>query len=174
MKINVSSELKSAGRTSGRHFEEEWGPVDLGGHKLVFTMPLSIDISYVFDGEGFNTKGVLNSELLMNCTKCNSEFKQPFSVEFSERFIKATEEEAEELECYAYSGEELDLDRPVLDLIVLNAPIYGLCRLDCKGLCPECGCDLNITKCGCSAKPVNEKLAPLTELARMLKDEEEV
>lgn len=174
MKINVSSELKSAGKTSGRHFEEEYAPVDLGGHKLVFTMPLSIDISYAFDGEGFNTKGVLNSELLMNCTKCDREFKQPFSVEFSERFIKASEDEAEELECYAYSGEELDLDKMVLDLIVLNAPIYGLCKPDCKGLCPECGCDLNTNKCNCFDSRVSEKLSKLSELARMLKDEEEV
>ncbi|MBR0134708.1 MAG: DUF177 domain-containing protein, partial [Clostridia bacterium] len=136
LQINVAPELKLAGQTSGRHLETEYEPIDLGTHKLVFTMPLTIDVSYVFDGEGFNVSGVLSSELLMNCTKCNREFKQRFSVDFEERFIKASDEEAEELDCYPFFGETLDLDRMVLDLLILNAPAYGLCRPDCKGLCP--------------------------------------
>lgn len=174
MKINVATELKLAGKTTGRHFEEEMQPIDFGGHKLVFTMPLSVDIKYAFDGEGFNVVGVLSSELQMNCTKCNKEFNQPFSVDFSERFIKTSEEEAEELECYPFSGEEIDLDRMILDLIILNAPMYGQCKPDCKGLCPVCGCDLNITQCSCSRSLRNDRFAPLDELAQLLKDEEEV
>jgi uncharacterized protein len=177
VKINVASELKSAGRTTDRHLEEECAPVDLGGHKLVFTMPLSVDITYAFDGEGFNAQGVLSSELLMNCTKCNAEFRQPFSVDFSERFIKAADEEAEELECYAFSGEVLELDRMVLDLIVLNAPVYGLCKPDWKGLCPQCGCDLNITQCACVPEVEEEEEtppSPFAQLAKLLNNEEEV
>lgn len=171
MEINVASELKLAGKTSGRHFEEEMQPIDFGGHKLVFTMPLSVDINYVFDGEGFNVAGVLSSVLKMNCTKCNKEFDQSFSVDFSERFIKASEEEAEELDCYPFSGEVLELDRMILDLIILNAPMYGLCKPDCKGLCPNCGCDLNITQCSCSRSYGNAAFAPLDKLAQLLKDE---
>ena len=174
VEINVAAELKLVGKTSGRHFEEEMAPIDLGGHKLIFTMPLCVDVNYAFDGEGFGVSGVLSSELLMNCTKCNKEFRQPFSVDFTERFIKASDEEADELECYAFSGETLDLDRMVLDLLVLNAPVYGLCKPDCKGLCPNCGCDLNITQCSCSRSLGSSAFAPLDELAQLLKDEEEV
>ncbi len=174
MKINVAQELKLAGTPSGRHLEEELEPIDLGMHKLVFTMPLSTDVSYVYDGEGFSVSGVLSSELLMNCTKCNREFNQKFSISFSERFIKASAEEAEELDCYPFSGEELDLDQMVLDLLILNAPMYGLCKPDCKGLCPKCGCDLNTTQCSCSRSPKNSAFASLEELAQLLKDEEEV
>lgn len=179
MKINVATELKSAGRAVGRHLEEDYALVELGGHKLVFTVPISVDITYVYDGEGFNAQGVLSSELLMNCTKCNSEFRQPFSVEFSERFIKTSEDEAEELECYAFSGEVLELDKMVLDLIVLNAPVYGLCKPDCKGLCPQCGCDLNITQCACvpiADEDEEEEIppSPFAQLAKLLNNEEEV
>ena len=174
MIINVASELKLAGKTSGRHFEEEMEPIDLGTHKLVFSMPLILDITYAYDGEGFNVSGVLSSELLMNCTKCNKEFNQEFSVDFSERFIKASDEEAEELDCYPFTGEILDLDRMVLDLLILNAPAYGLCKPDCKGLCPKCGADLNTTQCSCTKPSVHSGFAPLEELAQLLKDEEEV
>ncbi len=174
MELNVAAELKLAGKPAKRHFEEELGPIDFGGHELRFIMPVCVDITYVFDGEGFSVSGVLSSRLRMNCTKCNEEFDQDFSVDFSERFIKASEEEADELECYPFSGEMLDLDRMVLDLIILNAPLYGLCKPDCKGLCPICGCDLNTMQCSCSSSVKNANFASLEELAQLLNDEEEV
>ena len=86
MQINVAEELKSIGKTTDRHLEENLEPISFGGNKLVFTMPLSVDVRSSFDGEGFSVSGVLSSELLMHCTKCNKEFKQGFNIDFSERF----------------------------------------------------------------------------------------
>ena len=37
----------------------------------------------------------------------------------------------------------LDLDQLVTSDILLELPIKALCREDCKGLCPQCGLDLN-------------------------------
>ena len=163
MQINVAEELKSIGKTTDRHLEENLEPISFGGNKLVFTMPLSVDVRSSFDGEGFSVSGVLSSELLMHCTKCNKEFKQGFNIDFSERFIKASEEEADEAECYPFFGETLELDKMILDLLVLNAPVYGLCKPDCKGLCPRCGADLNLGPCSCK-KEVDPRLAVLAKL----------
>lgn len=174
MQINVAEELKSIGKTTDRHLEESLEPISFGGNKLVFTMPLSVDVRSSFDGEGFSVSGVLSSELLMHCTKCNKEFKQGFNIDFSERFIKASEEEADEAECYPFFGETLELDKMILDLLVLNAPVYGLCKPDCKGLCPVCGCDLNLMQCSCSRMVKNANFASLEELAQLLNNEEEV
>ncbi|MGH2466919.1 MAG: YceD family protein [Candidatus Limnocylindrales bacterium] len=38
---------------------------------------------------------------------------------------------------------ELDLSEPLREAILLAEPIAPLCRPDCRGLCPECGLDLN-------------------------------
>lgn len=38
---------------------------------------------------------------------------------------------------------ELDLEVAVREAILLAEPIAPLCRPDCRGLCPECGSDLN-------------------------------
>jgi uncharacterized protein len=38
---------------------------------------------------------------------------------------------------------ELDLEKPVREAISLAEPIVFLCRPDCRGLCPDCGQDLN-------------------------------
>ena len=37
----------------------------------------------------------------------------------------------------------LDLEPPVRDAISMAEPIAPLCRTDCRGLCPECGINLN-------------------------------
>ena len=109
--------------------------------------------------------------MLMNCTKCNEEFTESFSVEFDERFLKVSETEAEELECYPFSGEKLSLDKLVQDIMLLNAPMYGLCRPDCRGLCPVCGANLNHTQCSCTLPDEGNPFAALRGLAELLKED---
>ena len=44
---------------------------------------------------------------------------------------------------------ELDLRPAIREEWLLAAPAYALCREDCKGLCPNCGADLNAGPCAC-------------------------
>lgn len=46
----------------------------------------------------------------------------------------------------------IDLDPDIREEIILDYPIKPLCRLDCKGLCPECGKNLNEGICNCESK----------------------
>jgi uncharacterized protein len=60
----------------------------------------------------------------------------------SERQKKAKEEEEEldeEDELRQMEGDDVDLEGPIRDAIILNLPINPLCSADCPGLCPECG-----------------------------------
>jgi uncharacterized protein len=61
-------------------------------------------------------------------------------------------------------GEEIDLSELVRQLIVIYTPPRSLCRPDCKGLCPQCGRDLNEGPCGCAREAVDKRLAPLKAL----------
>lgn len=171
LELNAAKELRLAGHVSSAHIECDMEPVEFGGSRLVFTAPVAVDINYSFDGEGFGVNGVVSSVLHMHCTKCNAEFDRPFTVPFNERFLRVSEQEAEELECYTFSGEVLQLDKMVLDLILLNVPLYGLCKPGCRGLCPTCGANLNNSQCACSEAAVNPAFASLKELAQLLKDQ---
>ena len=60
----------------------------------------------------------------------------------SERQKKAQEEEellVEEDELRQMVGDDVDLEGPIRDAIILNLPLNPLCSADCPGLCPECG-----------------------------------
>ena len=171
MELNAASELKLVGQIGRAHLSEALPPVELSGREIVLAEPVDVDVSYSFDGEGINVVGTLASSVRMNCTRCNEEFVEKFSVDFKERFLKISEEEADELDCYTYSGEIVSLDKMVQDIILLNAPIYGVCRPDCKGLCPVCGADLNQTQCSCQRDGDDSPFAALKGLKELLKDQ---
>ena len=60
-------------------------------------------------------------------------------------FAESGDEETDDPDVYRIDPKERELDlRPALrEEWILAAPTFGLCRDDCKGLCPRCGTDLN-------------------------------
>jgi uncharacterized protein len=42
-----------------------------------------------------------------------------------------------------------------------------LCRADCRGLCPVCGGNKNVTECRCETRGTDPRLAPLEALRRL-------
>ncbi|MBR3382060.1 MAG: DUF177 domain-containing protein [Clostridia bacterium] len=171
MELNVSKELKLPGEVSHARLVEEIEPIELPGYVIRPSAPVTVDLDYSFDGEGFRLTGTLSAEVVMNCTKCNDEFTQGFTVEFDERFLRVSETEAEEMEVYPFSGEKLDLTKLVQDTVLLNAPMYGLCKPDCRGLCPVCGANLNNTQCSCTLPDDGNPFAALKGLAELLKED---
>src|ERR687885_9624 len=47
---------------------------------------------------------------------------------------------------------------------LLEVPMLPLCKPDCKGLCPECGTNLNDETCDCQIDQDDERLAVLKQL----------
>jgi uncharacterized protein len=45
----------------------------------------------------------------------------------------------DEEELLYVEGEQVNLELPILDAIILSLPINPLCDEDCLGLCPDCG-----------------------------------
>ena len=92
----------------------------------------------------------------------------PFEQEFSERFEKNVDPDGE---IYSFSGEELDLSDLVRDTILLNMDNYVLCKEDCRGLCPVCGCDLNTVQCSCEHEAKDN---PFSKLKALFNEDKEV
>lgn len=98
-------------------------------------------------------------KLDLSCTAC----LQPFYMDVAEEFSvllttlsrgqedNGTEEglgdEAEPVE-----GDHIELDRYVVDTVQLNLPMSHLCSPDCKGMCANCGADLNDGPCDCKVE----------------------
>jgi uncharacterized protein len=102
--------------------------------------------------------GTVDFQAALNCADCGVEFDRFFSEPLEIEFQRATPTKAgpsvhelsdDELERAFYEGEEVDLLPPIRDTVLLAVPIAPLCKPDCKGICPECGANLNEVECSC-------------------------
>ena len=59
----------------------------------------------------------------------------------------------------------IDLRTAVREELILAAPAFPLCREDCRGLCPQCGKDLNEGSCNCTPEP-DTRWGPLLQTIR--------
>lgn len=62
---------------------------------------------------------------------------------------------------------ELDLRGPVREEVLLGIDPYVVCDQECRGLCPQCGANLNTEECGCSWNEPD----PRWDALRALKEE---
>jgi len=73
-------------------------------------------------------------------------------------------EEDEDIDFETYKGDEIDLGGYLRELIAMSLPIKVLCVEECKGLCPNCGVNLNLEECSCKDNWVDPRFAVLRNL----------
>lgn len=122
------------------------------------------------EGNVRNTAGVLVMQgsiattIHSICDRCASEFHR--KVEFPIDVVLVTKLESEENEdewVFPLEGDSADLDDIVRTVFVLNLDSKLLCKEDCKGLCPQCGKNLNDGPCNCR-KELDPRFAALKQL----------
>ena len=73
----------------------------------------------------------------------------------------------DDLEVDFYQGDVLDVAGLLRSETDLALPMKPLCRPDCRGLCPVCGGNRNVTECRCETRGTDPRLAPLEALRRL-------
>lgn len=63
-----------------------------------------------------------------------------------------------------FEGEGLFLTDVLREQVLLALPMKVICRSDCRGLCPNCGANLNHEECRCETHSTDPRLAPLARL----------
>lgn len=63
-----------------------------------------------------------------------------------------------------YDGRQIDLDPILREQVLLALPMHAVCREDCKGLCSQCGQNLNEQQCACDQKVIDPRLAALKNI----------
>jgi uncharacterized protein len=144
------------------------GPI----HEYRVEGPFSVRLSYYRSGMELFFAGLLKAEVTATCARCAEDFSVVSNRDF--RFVLAPRSvgnlngkdlSVEDLEFSLYDGEEVDVSPLVREQLLLALPTRPLCQEGCRGLCPQCGANLNLESCGCSA----EKLDPRLEALRSLK-----
>jgi uncharacterized protein len=76
-----------------------------------------------------------------------------FELLFRPQAVNSGPDEAEmqdkDAEIAFYEGDGVELEDILREQVLLAVPIKTVCREECKGLCPQCGKNLNTGECQC-------------------------
>ena len=118
---------------------------------------LSGRVRLMLTGDGILAQGDLSAELTLPCSRCLEPVVVPIDVELEEVFMptidiitgQAIKLEEDDRALWIDEHHILDLHEVVRQHLLVAAPIRLLCRDDCRGLCPQCGQNLNERLCSC-------------------------
>ncbi len=163
MELWIEEARKRNGEIFPFTLRERLTDTDYGTRSLRFVDELTLNGQFRFDGKAFLVEAQAAVSYEAVCARCNRTFTQPLEFALSERFVRQGTALDDDAESYPCEGDHIDLTQAVLDNLFLNLPLVELCKPDCKGLCPVCGCDRNEQSCGCSEGPRNSAFDALLQ-----------
>jgi len=96
--------------------------------------------------QGLLVQGNFSAETPSTCVRCLNDFELSVAAVFSELYA-FKEENATESELIVPENGFIDLKPLLLEYLLVEIPINPICKVDCAGLCLECGCNLNVIHC---------------------------
>ena len=109
----------------------------------------------------------LTAEIFYNyeapCDRCGLVSNQSHSVTVEKSLAQATENEDSDT-ILLTPDMKLDLDEFIYTEVVLSLPTKHLWKEACKGICPNCGKNLNVGECGCEKREIDPRLQALADL----------
>jgi uncharacterized protein len=167
-------------------FAKEFQPdvIDLGGEaRLNGALKASGRAEVVEEHHGkhqvikdIRLRGQVSANLELQCARCLDPVSQDIRREFELLYrplgadagrdeLSVTDAEAE---IGYYQGEGLLLEDVLREQVLLALPLKITCREDCKGLCPQCGKNLNLEQCSCSIEVEDPRWAALKDVRSRL------
>ena len=120
-------------------------------------------------------QGDVTAEVSLECSRCLELFDLPVEATLEEQFqptidvyseapVRRDEHEQNDQAFDIDANHMMDLTEPVRQALLVALPMKPLCREDCKGICPQCGANLNESDCGHTEESVDDRWSGLRAL----------
>jgi len=149
------------------------GSISFEGSIEIDTFGLELDVelnqpvaakgSVTNTGDGFLVQGQVDYSYQTHCDRCLEQVLGSTKIEVTEQFASYTAIEADE-SAYLVQGDIIDLSDCVREQVFLSLPMKITCKTDCRGLCPQCGQNLNDQGCHCHNESFNPQFLKLKSL----------
>jgi len=136
-------------------------------HDFDFPAPATVCVQYYRAGQELFFQGRIEGDVIGHCGRCLEDYVFPLAKEFSLVLVPRSDAPADaelsddDLDLSFYEGDAVDLSPLVREQIILALPTRPLCDERCKGLCAQCGANLNTQPCQCTASIGDPRLAVL-------------
>ena len=128
-------------------------PVALGLPSVEWPLPLDVEVDADRSGDQVTVSAGVSTVCLEECARCLKRFQSPLEFTFQLHADRTGsggrfERELEQDDYVVFhDGRNLDLDEQLREAALLARRMAPLCRPDCRGLCAQCGSDLNEGPC---------------------------
>jgi len=147
----------------------------------VFLTPVRVELQAAIVGGMVELNGHISVTVSVPCSRCLAPCERELSADFQQTYVEqlpeVTDDDGEELELNAEDmglelivDDQIDLVEEIQQQVVLLVPEQPLCSTECRGLCVECGADLNKETCSCADEVVNINFAALKDFKVEKKD----
>jgi uncharacterized protein len=172
MRLDLSH-IRQAETAFLRQYEPSAFAEDDGDYRVV--APVSLEFTIHKDHDRFRLVGTVATTLELACSRCLEPFTLPVNATFDLRYLpqgaaaddetsEESETEDDDVSTTFYQDEAIDLSELLREQFYLVLPMKPLCSESCKGLCPECGANLNVETCACKPQWEDPRLAALKAL----------
>lgn len=156
--------------TTNREAAEDPESLGLAAEMHRFEQPVQVQISVQKSDDEVVLSGRVHTHVISTCVRCLEEFD--VGIDEALRRVanivpdKQVQEDTGDPD-FVFLPMSLpvwDLDDAVREVILIALSENPLCREDCKGLCPQCGANLNRETCRCERREHRGALSQLSEL----------
>jgi uncharacterized protein len=149
----VHLDLDGLGLRGGQRHESAYtiglSPVSRGGVDYQVLLPQGLLVSVERVAGGFLVRLTGEAKAYGPCARCLADTEVDLRAEQEEFAPTAVGGWAESQTSPFIEDLMVDISALTREAVVLAMPELVLCALDCKGICPQCGVDLNRGRCEC-------------------------
>lgn len=167
MLLNVSDVITSEGKVTSVQVPLEMDTVLYMG--VNYSILEKEPVCFTFTNIGVDkakVEGTVSLKVEIPCDRClkevPTEIKLGFMREIQPQFeaSQVTDEDDQGV----MEGYQLNVETLIYNEILMNWPLKVLCREDCKGICKQCGKDLNLGDCGCDSFVPDPRMAVIKDI----------
>ncbi len=156
------------------HLEADPGELVVERDDVLDVKKAAVDLSIQKSGEEYFCQGVVTGSIEIECARC----LEPYTAEVSGKtdFIvrsairdDSRDKDVVDNEQYIFlEGDDVraDITESVRQTLALTVPLKPVCDKECRGLCAQCGANLNLAPCSCDQEKTDSRWDGLKGLAR--------
>ena len=148
--------------------------IDQGGLSVKVDITVNGSLNRIDDD--IYLKGTVMTSVVASCSRCLDALSYPVDSDLKSHFVPSddrsiskrdVELHASDIDAEGYQNQQIDLTQSIRDSILLAVPVITLCKNNCKGICFQCGNNLNQGLCKCDIESFTD---PRLERLKIFKD----
>ena len=161
MLFELKSVFQNDGETKQIKYELDFSEIEIDG-----VYPFKTPVKIVATAKNKASLVTLTLEVgfdyTRSCDRCCEEYVRKMEMSFTHNLAQTLVDDGND-DYIETPDFKLELDEIVISDVLLSLPQKNLCKKDCKGLCSNCGQNLNHEECSCNKTQIDSRLEILKQ-----------